>query len=41
MITTARKAGRLTKARSEPEPAYLVTKEGLKAVMEHEVGITK
>jgi putative DNA primase/helicase len=39
MIITSRKADRLGKAQSEPEPGYLVTKVGLKAIMEFEAGV--
>ncbi len=39
IITTSQKADRLIKAQSEPEPGFLVTKVGLKAIMEFEAGV--
>ena len=39
MITTSRQADRLIKAQSEPEPGFLVSKVGLKAIMEFEAGV--
>lgn len=39
IIRTSREAGRLVKAQSEPEPGFLVTLSGLKAIMEFEKGV--
>jgi P4 family phage/plasmid primase-like protien len=41
IITTSREAERLVKAQSEPEPGFLVTKIGLKAIMEFETGVVQ
>ena len=39
IIRTSREAGRLIKAQSDPEPGFLVTLSGLKAVIEFEKGV--